>query len=144
MAMTRQGKWGLTRDGRWALVLAAVAIGLPAAVILPRVAQAPVADVPPPKTVEWRNPPPLSSALSRPLFGVAGADQPPPADAPDLVGIVGRLNVDAVAMVRGQDGSVRTLRPGEGVDGWQLRSLATDAAYFTRGAQTARVMLDAQ
>jgi hypothetical protein len=58
-----------------------------------------------------------------------------------LVGIVGRLDQDAVAMVRGRNGAMRTLRPGEGVDGWQLRSLAIDAAYFTRGTQSARVAL---
>ncbi|WP_430635286.1 hypothetical protein [Sphingomonas hankookensis] len=29
--------------------------------------------------------------------------------------------------------------PGDSIDGWQLRSLAIDAAYFTRGGQNARV-----
>ena len=83
-------------------------------------------------------PPPLRAAFARPLFAAPPADAAAPADAPQLIGIVGRLGRDAVALVRGSEGT-RTLRPGDSVDGWQLRSLAIDAAYFTRGGQTARV-----
>jgi hypothetical protein len=66
-----------------------------------------------------------------------------PADAPALVGVVGRLGEDAVALVRTAQGSTRALRIGESVDGWTLASLAIDAAFFTRGAQRVRVPLPA-
>ena len=82
-------------------------------------------------------PPPLRAAFARTLFAPPPADALP-ADAPQLLGVVGRLGRDAVALVRGSDGT-RTLSPGDSVDGWQLRSLAIDAAYFTRGGQSARV-----
>ncbi|MFV0624481.1 hypothetical protein ACBY01_10785 [Sphingomonas sp. ac-8] len=84
--------------------------------------------------------PPLAAAFARPLFAATTAEAGPVApDAPALVGVVGRLMHDAVALVRTADGSTRTLAPGESVDGWRLESLAADAAYFTRGSQRARV-----
>ena len=82
-------------------------------------------------------PPPLRAAFARTLFAPPATDALP-ADAPELLGVVGRLGRDAVALVRGSDGT-RTLSPGDSIDGWQLRSLAIDAAYFTRGGQSARV-----
>lgn len=82
-------------------------------------------------------PPPLKATFARTLFAAPPAAELP-ADAPQLIGIVGRLGRDAVALVRGQAGT-RTLAPGEAVDGWQLRSLAIDAAHFTRGGQSVRV-----
>lgn len=82
-------------------------------------------------------PPPLRAAFARTLFAPPTADALPD-DAPQLLGVIGRLGRDAVALVRGSDGT-RTLSPGDSVDGWQLRSLSIDAAYFTRGGQTARV-----
>ncbi|ATY32030.1 hypothetical protein [Sphingomonas psychrotolerans] len=87
--------------------------------------------------------PPLAAAYERPLFGAANdaEDATLPGDAPALVGIVGRLGADAVALVRTADGATRALRIGESVDGWQLASLAIDAAFFTRGAQRVRVPL---
>jgi hypothetical protein len=89
--------------------------------------------------------PPLAAAYERSLFGAAGNDDEsePPADAPALVGIVGRLGEDAVALVRTAEGTTRALRLGESVDGWTLASLAIDAAFFTRGAQRVRVPLPA-
>lgn len=86
--------------------------------------------------------PALAAVYERPLFGVAGEGEAPalPADAPALVGVVGRLGADAVALVRTGDGT-RALQIGESVDGWQLASLAIDAAFFTRGAQRIRVPL---
>lgn len=89
-------------------------------------------------------PPPLAAIYERPLFGDTGAEtgQAPP-DAPQLAGIAGRLGDDAVALVRTSDGTTRALRIGESVDGWQLVSLAIDAAFFTRGTQRVRVPLPA-
>lgn len=83
----------------------------------------------------------------RVLFGGTAEDATEPevalpADAPQLVGIVGRIGRDAVALVR-SGGVSRTLAPGESVDGWRLESLAIDAAFFTRGAQRMRVPLPA-
>ncbi|MBO9623690.1 MAG: hypothetical protein J7500_13370 [Sphingomonas sp.] len=90
--------------------------------------------------------PPLAAAYERPLFAPAGGAEAeaPPQDAPALVGVVGRLGADAVAMVRTADGSTRTLAIGESVDGWRLASLAIDAAFFTRGTQRVRVPLPAE
>ncbi len=89
-------------------------------------------------------PEPFGAIYERPLFGsVAAEAAEAPADAPQLAGIVGRLGEDAVALVRGGDGATRTLRVGESVDGWQLVSLAIDAAFFTRGTQRVRVPLPA-
>jgi hypothetical protein len=88
--------------------------------------------------------PPLATAFERPLFAPAGDPQLAdalPGDAPALIGIVGRLDQDAVALVRAADGSSRTLHIGESVDGWQLASLALDAAFFTRGTDRVRVPL---
>lgn len=125
---------------RGVIALAGLAIAVPLVALAPRVSGVAATGAPPPEPVAWRMPPPLSAALERPLFDTA-AETAVPADAPELIGIVGRLDRDAVAMVRGRDGAMRTLRPGEGIDGWRLRSLAIDAAYFTRGAQSARVAL---
>ncbi|TGX54414.1 hypothetical protein E5A73_09060 [Sphingomonas gei] len=88
--------------------------------------------------------PPLAAAYERSLFGApAQAEDAAPGDAPELVGVVGRLGADAVALVRTADGATRALQIGESVDGWQLASLAIDAAFFTRGAQRVRVPLPA-
>lgn len=78
--------------------------------------------------------------FERPLFAAAEASAAP-ADAPVLTGIAGRLNRDAVALVRAADGSARTLAVGESVDGWRLESLAIDAAFFTRGRERVRVAI---
>ncbi len=119
------------------LVAAIAALALP--LWLLSAPAAPVAVPPPsPPLSPPPAPPPLRAAFARTLFAAPPADAAVPADAPQLIGIVGRLGRDAVALVRGSDGT-RTLTPGDSVDGWQLRSLAIDAAYFTRGAQTARV-----
>ncbi|MET0246527.1 MAG: hypothetical protein ABW182_07230 [Sphingomonas sp.] len=87
--------------------------------------------------------PALSSAYERTLFAApAGlAAERAPQDAPALVGIVGRLDQDAVALVKTAEGSTRTLAVGASVDGWKLESLSIDAGYFTRGAQRVRVPL---
>jgi hypothetical protein len=61
-----------------------------------------------------------------------------------LTGIAGRLNRDAVALVRIADGSARTLAVGESVDGWRLESLAIDAAFFTRGRERVRVAMQGE
>jgi len=87
--------------------------------------------------------PDIATIYERPLFAVAEGGEALPADAPALVGIAGRLNKDAVAMVRLADGSSRSLGVGESVDGWRLESLAIDAAFFTRGRERVRVAMEA-
>jgi hypothetical protein len=88
--------------------------------------------------------PPLAAAFDRTLFGSPAPETgETPADAPQLVGIVGRLDRDAVAIVRTADGTSRTLKVGDSVDGWKLESLAIDAAFFTRGNERQRVALPA-
>ena len=121
---------------------AAFAVLMPLALLLPRGAtEAPAraaASVP----LVQASAPPLATVYERPLFAGApsSADEALPADAPALVGVVGRLGQDAVALVKTADGT-RTLRIGESVDGWSLASLAIDAAFFTRGTERVRVPL---
>lgn len=87
--------------------------------------------------------PAIGSVYERPVFAPADAVDAVPNDAPALVGIAGRLNRDAVAMVRVADGNARSLAVGESVDGWRLESLAIDAAFFTRGRERVRVAMNA-
>lgn len=133
----------LNRRARWALGLAGlVAVAAPLLLLVPPmvVELGPLAEpraaaarplAPPPL-------PPLAALYRRPLF-TGGGEPAPPADAPDLLGIAGRIDADAVAMVRADDGSVRALRPGDSVDGWRLEALAADAASFVRGTETVRI-----
>ncbi|HWK35528.1 hypothetical protein [Sphingomonas sp.] len=134
----------MTRVERIAIVLAmVVAVAMPVGLLRPPAR--PVAAEPPPPPLTVRAGPPLTAVFTRPLFAAGASEDaaPLPADAPQLIGVVGRIGSDAVAMVRGTDGSSRTLAVGEGVDGWTLESLAIDAAFFTRGGQRLRVPLPA-
>jgi len=134
MAMKRRPEW-------IALGIAgAFAIGMPLALLLPGKAGKGAAAPPVPAPIGAGSMPALARVYERPLFGGAEPAEAP-ADAPQLVGIVGRLNVDAVALVKASAGATRTLRIGESVDGWSLASLAIDAAFFTRGAERVRVPL---
>lgn len=137
-------------SARWDRIAVGLAGGfavlMPLALLVPRGAN--VADPIAPATAPLAVPtagPPLAAAYERPLFAAAAEAEETtlPGDAPALVGIVGRLGADAVALVRTADGTARALQVGESVDGWQLASLAIDAAYFTRGAQRVRVPLPA-
>lgn len=122
-----------------------IAVGL-ASAIVPVIALYPYASEPRPGTrsaVATIVPPPLPAparVFERPLFAAAEGDAAP-VDAPVLTGIAGRLNRDAVALVRTADGSARTLAIGQSVDGWRLESLAIDAAFFTRGRERVRVAM---
>ncbi len=127
----------LTRQHAIAGATLALAVVIPLWLLQPR-APTTIERVDPAPRAAPPAPPPLRDAFARPLFAAPVIDTAPPADAPQLIGIVGRLGRDAVALVRGSDGT-RTLAPGDSVDGWQLRGLAIDAAYFTRGGQSARV-----
>jgi hypothetical protein len=136
----------VTRTERLALVAAGcLAIAFPLA-LLPAWHAAPArkpAPRPVPLAVE-ATPVPLVAIYERPLFGNANVEVgEAPADAPQLAGIAGRLGDDAVALVRTSDGTTRALRIGESIDGWQLVSLAIDAAFFARGTQRVRVPLPA-
>ncbi|UUL83941.1 hypothetical protein [Sphingomonas qomolangmaensis] len=129
----------LTREQiGWSAALALLAIATPAVVLLAPSPE-PLRALSSPSQTTLAARPPLDAALGRSLFGAVTEARATPADAPALVGIAGRLNVDAVAMVRTSEGASRTLAVGEAVDGWQLRALAIDAAFFTRGTQEARV-----
>lgn len=134
MAMTRRLGF-LLMIGAAMIAVAAPALllqpGAPAAPPLPAIASPPLA-VPPQPT--------LAAVYARPLFGETV--ETAPADAPELTGIVGRIDRDAVALVRTAEGT-RTLRVGESVEGWRLQSLSIDAAFFTRGGERVRVALPA-
>ncbi|WP_156679480.1 hypothetical protein [Sphingomonas profundi] len=112
--------------------------------------RAPVAapSLPPPRAIEPA--PAVGEAPARPLFSAAPADPllpeagSPPAAGPDLVGIVGRLPDDAVALVRGGNGGTQMVAIGGQVEGWRLAALSPDAALFVRGAERLRVGLPAE
>jgi hypothetical protein len=124
---------------RWLLLPAAlIAAAMPALLLRPTPKHSAAAPAQPPLAAPSEAPP-LAAAFTRPLFAASAGDTTAAPDAPALVGVVGRLNQDAVALVRTADGNTRTLAPGESVDGWRLESLAADAGYFTRGNQRARV-----
>lgn len=124
-----------------------LAIAAGASVVLPALLLAPGA-IPPPKRAPAPVPlaapaqPALAHLFDRPLFA-ATEDAAPPADVPQLTGIVGRLGSDAVALVRTAQGPSRTLAIGDSVDGWTLDSLSIDAALFRRGGQQVRVPMPA-
>ncbi|WP_249341137.1 MULTISPECIES: hypothetical protein [unclassified Sphingomonas] len=118
----------------------ALAIAMPVVLLLPGKADRRPRAAPVPAPIGAGTMPALARVYERPLFGAAEPAEAP-ADAPRLVGIVGRLNVDAVALVKAGDGATRTLAIGESVDGWSLAGLAIDAAFFTRGSERVRVPL---
>lgn len=123
-------------------VAGAAAVAIPLALLLPGKAPKAAAPAPPPAPIAATATPPLAAVYQRQMFGIlAAAENDAPADAPGLIGIVGRLGDDAVALVRTAEGTTRALRIGDSVDGWTLASLAIDAAFFTRGTERVRVAL---
>lgn len=121
-----------------------VAVAMPVLLLMPGAGKAPAARPRAQPALAAPEQPPLSAAFDRTLFGSPPADAAEtPVDAPQLIGIVGRLDQDAVALVRTADGNSRTLKVGDSVDGWKLESLAIDAAFFTRGNERQRVPLPA-
>ncbi|WP_447724134.1 hypothetical protein [Sphingomonas koreensis] len=134
MALNRQDWIALSTASAFAVALPAVLLWPGADSAAPAAPMAERAVIPPPV-------PEIAAAYERPLFAVAEGGEALPTDAPALVGIAGRLNKDAVALVRLADGSSRSLGVGESVDGWRLESLAIDAAFFTRGRERMRVAM---
>ena len=119
------------------------AVVMPLALLLPGAAEPAPQSGPPAPPLGAPAMAPLAAAYERPLFApAAGASDAAPADAPALLGIIGRLNEDAVALVKTADGT-RALKIGDSVDGWSLASLAADAAFFTRGTERVRVAMPA-
>ncbi|ODP39421.1 hypothetical protein [Sphingomonas turrisvirgatae] len=121
----------------------AFAVALPALLLSSGNIATPRKAVPEVRTVIPPPIPAVAAIYERSLFAPAEGGDTAPADAPALVGIAGRLNRDAVALVRLGDGSSRSLKLGESVDGWRLESLAIDAAFFTRGRERVRVAMAA-
>ena len=116
----------------------AAAVLMPALLLMPAGVPAPTRAAAAAPPLAPPPPPPVAALYRRALFGPA-AEPTLPADAPALLGIAGRIDADAVAMVRTAGGETRTLRPGDSVDGWRLEALAADAASFVRGTETVRV-----
>lgn len=52
-----------------------------------------------------------------------------------LIGIAGRLPNDVEVLLRLPEGATRTVRIGDTVDGWTLRTVAPDRAVFERGGR---------
>lgn len=136
MAISRAQRLALGATGGFALVLPALLLSLASAPTAMRPAAAGRTVIPPPV-------PRVAAIYERSLFAPAEAADATPADAPELVGIAGRLNRDAVALVRLSGGGSRSLKVGESVDGWRLDSLAIDAAFFSRGRERMRVAMAA-
>lgn len=134
MALTRKSKLALGAAAAFAVAMPAVLLWPAGDAAAPARPAAERAVIPPPL-------PEIAAVYERPLFAVAEGGEASPADAPALVGIAGRLNKDAVALVRLADGSSRSLGVGASVDGWRLESLAIDAAFFTRGRERVRVAM---
>jgi len=132
----------LNRTDRIALGIAGMfALALPAALLWPGSTRPAPATRAAERAVTAPPVPEIAAVYERPLFAVAEGGEALPSDAPALVGIAGRLDKDAVALVRLNDGSARSLSVGESVDGWRLESLAIDAAFFTRGRERVRVAM---
>lgn len=130
--MSRNAAIALTCAAIWSIALPVLMS--PGGVPAPNPPQPPQKPIAAPPTAQ------LAASYRRDLFAPAGGDTDSATEgAPELLGIAGRLSQDAVAMVRGSDGATRSLKPGEGVDGWRLAALAPDAAFFTRGNRRVRV-----
>lgn len=136
MALTREAKIALGAAAAFAVAMPIALLWPGNEAVAPARAEAERAVVPPPVAE-------ISAVYERPFLAVAEGGEAGPTDAPALVGIAGRLNKDAVALVRIADGSARSLGVGESVDGWRLESLAIDAAFFTRGRERVRVAMAA-
>ncbi len=134
MALTRQQGVALG-------VAASFAVAMPLALLWPDARGATTNTRVPDRAIIPPPVPAVAAVYERPLFAVAEGGDAAPADAPALVGIAGRLNRDAVALVRLADGGSRSLTVGESVEGWRLESLAIDAAFFTRGRERVRVAM---
>jgi hypothetical protein len=134
MALTRRDWIALGAAAGFAVIMPVVLLWPGSARPAPAASVAERAVIPPPV-------PDIAAVYERPVFAVAEGSEALPTDAPALVGIAGRLNKDAIALVRLADGSSRSLAVGESVDGWRLESLAIDAAFFTRGRERVRVAM---
>ncbi len=83
---------------------------------------------------------------SAPLFADPAPDARPVSGAggpPQLLGIVGRLS-DPLVMLRGADGTIRTVPPGTAIGGWTLVAVAGDRVTFRRGAEERVAVLPMQ
>lgn len=62
-------------------------------------------------------------------------------DAPELLGLAGRLPDDVEVLVRNAEGGTSALRVGDSLLGWTLVSVAADRAVFERdGRQAVRTL----
>lgn len=133
----------MSRPSPWIVAAALIAITLPVA-LLWRTAPVPVVPLPHGETVA-----PIPVAVEAPgsrrlfLDPLDPAHGPQAEDAPQLIGIAGRLPDNAVAMVRSRDGKTKVLAPGQSHEGWTLTTLSPDAALFTRGSRRVRSFLAA-
>ena len=75
-------------------------------------------------------------------MAASAAPPPPPQQLPKLVGLIGGRGHVGLALVKTANGTTRTMRPGESVDGWHLIGLGADNAQFKSGNQMTRVYFD--
>jgi len=79
-----------------------------------------------------------ATSPGEPLFAQPAIDALPAmrgSGPPQLIGIVGRLSAP-LAIVRLDDGAIRTLARSESAGGWSLENVAADRATFRRGGET--------
>jgi hypothetical protein len=133
---------GLPRTRRWAALSGAMAASLLLPALALRLAPVEAVDIAiqPVKPLTPRYPPASADAIEGSLFAAADGDMT--ADtALRLAGIAGRFPGQAVALVRGSDGTLKTMAIGDSHEGWTLTALAPAAAQFAKGRDTLRLDL---
>ena len=100
----------------------------------------------------------LEAALVHPIFSVdrapdkpadpslasapAAPPPPPPLPTPRLVGVALARSGFGIVLVKGQDGTTKTVSLGSSIDGWRLVAIARDRASFRQARDTQTVVLD--
>ena len=83
---------------------------------------------------------PAASAFL-PAFAASSTEPDVRSDVPALIGIVGRVPGDVVAMLRLGTGRVVTLRTGDTADGWSVREIASDRVRIERRGRQRTIVL---
>ncbi|MEZ5708572.1 MAG: hypothetical protein R3E02_04180 [Blastomonas sp.] len=108
--------------------------------------------------ITLRDVPSLEPVIAAPLFNPARspvvelpdeaspaeaeAEPPPPAPLPQLVGVISARRGKAAAIVRTANGEEVTLKRGETVEGWLLKSVGKGDAVFAMSDRVETVRLD--
>jgi hypothetical protein len=116
---------------------------------VPRAVTLPEPGVVRPFAIASRQPAPIATdpvILARSIFGGGsglGAAVTGPVDGATAIGVLARPGT-RVAFVRGADGEVVSLRPGDLYHGWRLRAIERGALLFDRDGQSASLPVTVQ